>query len=196
MVKRKNNMQEMKRLIILEGLDRCGKSTQLEKLKNHFLNQNYKVNTYHAGRPKHPAKDYSVSYYIQQMYKIYDELIKDPNLIIILDRSFIGEIVWGDYRGYSGAESFIEIINCSVAEKLLNMAHIFIFKDELERLREREDGESMFSDSQVVDIIRKFEFACRLLKVKANFDSENVSYINLSEVGDETETFNYIIQQL
>jgi thymidylate kinase len=125
------------RIIILEGLDRCGKSTQAKMLWKWLAkNQPYNplVQLHYSG---YPTQDQSVLNY-NHMFEIIEDA---PWTNFILDRSHIGEMVYAPkYRGYSG-DYVLDI------EERYSLKDFFLFTfiDDVDNLLARDDGDSLSS---------------------------------------------------
>lgn len=95
-------------VIIVEGLDNTGKSTYINKLKEHLLSsenlQDNDVMIFHfnpiIGRTNEESANLTDEYNIAAAESILNCMRKDKHKYIILDRSWISEYVYGQiYRG-------------------------------------------------------------------------------------------------
>ena len=95
------------KVIIVEGLDNTGKSTYIDKLKEHLLSsenlQDTDVMVFHfkpiIGRTNEESANRTDEYNITAVESIINCMKKDKHKYIILDRSWISEFVYGQiYR--------------------------------------------------------------------------------------------------
>ena len=87
-------------VIIIEGPDRVGKDSLINRLSDHFNNQ---VKIIHAGIPT--SKDLYRYYYDGLLHDTLDAYYSHKFIAIIHNRSFYGEYVYGTkYRNESPAE--------------------------------------------------------------------------------------------
>lgn len=134
--------------IILEGLDRCGKSTQAEKLLS--VLHDLPVHTLHYSAPKGfkdkaEAKDWLTDQY-SSMFAMIAAMYGKAHFI--LDRSHVSEMVYAPmYRGYSGDYVLdIELAAWGMYPYTMSGVYLITFIDEPESLVAREDGLSFASD--------------------------------------------------
>ena len=155
-------------IYVIEGLDRCGKTTFIDILRSRIKNPNILV--IHSGKPPKDidAADWTLKYYNSLITKSM-ELAKS-GYDIILDRSWLGESVYGPlYRN-------IDIGLPKLEHKLLwneNLYRMVVFTDSVNNLLIREDGKSLSSS---VDMKEK-----EITGFKNAFDQSVISnkhYIN------------------
>lgn len=140
----------MNRLYIVEGQDRCGKSTLVNTLRSKLTNP--KTITIHSGKP---PKRVNVATWTKQHYKnLYqtiDILLLD-GYDIILDRSWLGELVYGPlYRGTSLTEKDMGISGIIPDFQTV----LVILTDDAASIAQRSDGESMSDDLYMLEQERK-----------------------------------------
>ena len=85
-------------IIVIEGPNRCGKSTQIANLKNYYECKGMRVHVIHYEHIHlNPEKVYTsdnmkdmafVRY--DDMLRLADEFAKDPHTVIIFDRAHLG----------------------------------------------------------------------------------------------------------
>lgn len=121
-----------KRIIILEGCDRTGKSTFIEYLANNLKKLGKTVLIFHL---LGPTKFQNLSFNnddksLIQLAKFDDEYTKfeemlnnNNNLIIILDRSHFSEIVWATYWNRTG-----KYTNYLISQEFINKHKNFFDK--------------------------------------------------------------------
>lgn len=152
-------------IYVVEGLDRCGKSTFINELKSK-LNNPFII---HCGKPPEHLKNnyyYNLYFYTDLLLMCINE--NNYGRDVILDRSWIGETVYGPlYRDVN--------IPLSSLEKHLpyNFDDIclIMFTDSPSRLIEREDGESHSSDIESkIKEIDLFHSAFNNTKIKNKMD--------------------------
>lgn len=192
-------------VIIVEGVDRTGKSTFIEKLRNKATT--HKIVHLHSVKPPQlkwspynningeKSREWSYNYNMQTMANV-NELIKD-NDIIILDRSYIGEYVYGDlyrnakYRNASLGEFEDRVSSTYPLLKIEDFVLVYL-TDSVENILAREDGKSHTNDAEYkLRELRKFKEAVSNSKI------ENKVYINWAKTPFTDNTFdkyiNYIL---
>lgn len=131
-------------VIIICGLDRCGKSTQIEKIRNYFSEKNIETNVIHYEQVNTTKEHQEAASRIRydDMLKTANELSKNKS-VMIYDRAHLGEYVYSPiYRNYSG-EYVFELEK--KYETVMDKAILFLFTDRPENLLSREDGLSFSS---------------------------------------------------
>ena len=139
-------------IIIVEGADRTGKGTFVETIRR--LSQSFKVVHLHSTKPPQltwtPYKNvntqkhriWAAQYYNNLINNVH--LLKEHNDIIILDRSYLGEYVYGPlYRNIN--YSTLELLHQEESYKLPDNTILVYLKDSAENLIDREDGNSHVS---------------------------------------------------
>lgn len=134
-------------VIIVEGPDRCGKGTFIESIKNTTLNSNV-IHIHSSAPPKSLDNNKKVLWSTEYNINLIDNvnILSKTNDIIILDRSYIGEYVYGTlYRnaGYT-EDDFIEFEKEYLDLDNINFS-LINFKDNVNDLITREDGKSASS---------------------------------------------------
>lgn len=133
-------------IVIIEGPNRVGKSTQIANLKNFYECKGMRVHVIHyehihldpekVYKPDN-MKDMAFVRY-DDMLHLADEFAKDPQTVIIFDRAHLGETVYGPkFRNYSG--DYVYDLELKYKDFLQN-AYEFVFVDSPEHLLSREDG--------------------------------------------------------
>lgn len=95
-------------IIIIEGADALGKSTQVQLIKNRFELEGKTVHILHYSNLKFSKNKDDILAASKNLYKsVFDLMINNefntPENILIFDRSYIGEVVYSPiYRNYSG----------------------------------------------------------------------------------------------
>lgn len=129
-------------LILIEGLERCGKTTMVNHLRSKIKNPKLIVN--HCAKPPkgltlQETREWSQRYYFELLVK-FDQL-SNEGWDIIMDRAHIGEYVYGHmYRGNSPndvimfwPEQFINISN----------TYLILLTDDPKNVHSRDDGMSL-----------------------------------------------------
>jgi len=177
-------------VIIFDGLDRTGKSTQIKLLMKYLIDDpTYVIHfTNIPGISSQQSKNYSKMLY-NDMFKFIEDNSKIYKRNIIFDRSHIGEYVYAPmYRNYIG--SFIYNIEKKYENTpIFKDIFLFVCVDEAENLLRREDGHSLSSNSSILKVheIKMFESAFNLSLIK------NKLLININNKSIET-VHNEIIQ--
>lgn len=134
--------------IILEGLDRVGKSTQAEKLLS--VLHDLPVHTLHYSSPKGFKDKLEAKAWLTRQYQTMFQLTASMygKAHFILDRSHVSEMVYAPmYRGYSGDYVLeIERDAWNFIPFVMNDTCLVTFVDEPEHLVAREDGLSFAAD--------------------------------------------------
>ena len=128
-------------IYVVEGLDRCGKSTFIDFLRSQIKNP--KIMVIHSGKPPKnvDVEKWTRSYYGNLMNEINDLSYKEFD--IILDRSWIGELVYGPI--YRNVHIKIHELECYIDTK---QCILLTFVDSAENALSRDDGLSMSTDYQ------------------------------------------------
>jgi len=134
------------KMIIIEGPDRTGKSTQINLLKEYFKDKNETFLDLHFGKPAQLDKKEMI-YTSKYMFKnTFEFALKSLKLQqnFIMDRFHIGEFVYAPlYRKYSG--KYVFNIEKGCIKKFTtewNSVFLIVFIDSPEHLIEKEDGNS------------------------------------------------------
>lgn len=127
-------------IYVIEGPDRCGKSTFINHLRNNILNPRQLI--IHSSKP---PKELFGDLLQRWTMIYYNELINNAIKLnnegfdIILDRSWISETVYGPlYRNLSLP---LNVLEHAIGENS-HMFKLCIFQDDPIKLLSREDGES------------------------------------------------------
>ena len=123
-------------IIIVEGLDRCGKSTIVEHIRKKIV-QTPKVLTIHSSSPPKGIEnqlEWAQRYY---NFLLWNSSLLSPNGVIIHDRSYLGEYVYGSlYRGLNCEWVFTEL----EPRILLQDVKLILCTDTIDNRLSREDG--------------------------------------------------------
>lgn len=182
-------------VVIIEGPNRTGKSTQIANLKNHYECKGMRVHVIHyehihlnSEKVYTPdnMKDMAFVRY-DDMLRLADEFANDPQTVIIFDRAHLGETVYGPkYRDYSG--DYVYDLELKYEDFLQN-AYEFVFVDTAEHLLSREDG---LSPTQGLED-KKYEVSA----FKVAFCKSNVVHKALIDIRDsDAEAVWKIIEEM
>jgi thymidylate kinase len=123
------------RIIIFEGMDCIGKTTMIENLVDCFSN----IETYHFGKPKGNTNDEKYFYQYGQFDMFYKtlEMFKDTDKTILLDRSHIGEYVWGPvFR--NKYPMYLPKLEDEILEKFGEHIHAFLlYSNDIDEIQKR-----------------------------------------------------------
>ena len=154
-------------IIIFEGLDRVGKSTQIKLLQKRLIDKPTHVIHYSAisGITPEQSQNYSEKLYRDMFDMMHDAHYRGRNLIF--DRSHLGEFVYAPiYRNYSGNYVF-EIENEYALNPFFNDIFLIVLIDEPESAISREDGNSFSTDITIKQLeISKFKLAYEYSSIK------------------------------
>lgn len=128
-------------LIIIDGLDRCGKSTFIEYLRSKYSDSCLMV--LHSTQPPknlENPKEYQLNHYKTQIQQI-KEIITDYEIPVIMDRFHLGEFVYGTL--YRNCEYLPEELQ--ELEKPLQSIKtaLYVFTDSTDNRLDRDDGKSL-----------------------------------------------------
>ena len=132
----------MKKLIIIEGNDNSGKDTLIHGLENHLNNKDCKV--YHSIAPKSKnPKDAAIEQW-NFFIKMIDDILIDKESVIILNRAWQGEYVYGClYRGRNENDVIkdIEYLD-KLTQEYMDVYYVQLIADPIV-LKNNEDGLSI-----------------------------------------------------
>lgn len=156
----------MQKYVIFEGLDRCGKDTQIGLIQKSFSSETFHVFHYSKIPLDTPEenREYSKRMYVD-MFEIMKEN-KDKNRNFIFNRSHLGESVYAPlYRNYLG--DYVFKIEEEYIEDLNNKLYLVVLVNDPLILISREDGDSLSKNEE--DILKEkqmFERAYEESKIK------------------------------
>lgn len=136
-------------IVIVEGPDRCGKGSFIEILRDNILSSKQIV--IHSGKPPTKVKDkqeWAMNYNLGLINNV--NLLSRINDAIILDRSYIGEYVYGPlYRNAEYTPNTFTDFEDKAIKYLLNTRHVVLvnFTDSVDNIISRDDGKSHTSDA-------------------------------------------------
>ena len=186
----------MKKLIIIEGNDNSGKDTLIERLKSHYNDKTIEV--FHCEAPK--SED-PVEAEIEQwdfFLDLLDNIFKSESEIIILNRAWYGEYVYGTlYRGRTKDSVLRDNLNLEILlnkgkqdHKIDSEYYIQLIADS-EVLKNNEDGLSISQGK-----LDKIENEKQLFIEMFNHSKINKVLVEVTENGNyrsKDSIFNQVI---
>lgn len=133
------------KFIIIEGMDRCGKDTQIGLIQKKFKDETFHV--FHYSKVPFKTQGDHIAYN-ERLYKdmflvMFESLGSNRNFIF--NRSHLGESVYAPkYRGYDG--DYVFDIERSYTETLKDQLMMIVLVNTPEILTKREDGQSLSSN--------------------------------------------------
>lgn len=137
----------MNKIYIVEGQDRCGKGTLIDILRKNITND--KILVIHSAKPPKDvgAMTWTINYY--KNLKATIKFLYGAGFDIILDRSWVGETVYGPiYRNVHIPLAELEL------EDFISQA-LIVLVDDASSIASRSDGLSMSEDLGALESERK-----------------------------------------
>lgn len=167
------NLRKTNKILIVEGLDRCGKGTFIKKYRS--LVDNFSTVRFHCDAPPSVIdKGLHVAWSMRHYNAVLGQarLMWNNSFDVIFDRSHIGEFVYGKlYRKYDPdwvfdchdkilmAEPRVDWYN----ENQVPKVEILVFTDSPESLWARDDGEGL--SSSLEDIKKEYTRWCECITI-------------------------------
>lgn len=176
-------------LLIVEGMDICGKSTLISNLrKYYFLSPNIVV--HHSSSPPKvdDPNEWEVEHY-SSLFRVYNKLVKQKNFTVLFDRFHLGSIVYGQKYRNMKPDDILE-----VDQKWLNGNYesaVILLTDNPEDVYQRDDGYSLEASIEDYEETQKSFINA--------FDSSrcpNKLHINISDNGGFENTFGTVTRFL
>jgi thymidylate kinase len=168
-------------LLIIEGLDRCGKSTLVEHLrKRYFTSPNILI--HHSSSPPkvEDPNAWEINHY-SSLFRTARDLVKFGGYDVIFDRFHLGAAVYGEkYRGANPADIY------ELDHKYLcnyTQAALILLTDNPEEIAARDDGDSLESSAK-----EYFETCSAFLEAYAVSSCMNKLHINITDNGGFVNT--------
>lgn len=179
----------MKKLIIVEGNDNSGKDTLINGLTNNY--KNYKV--YHSIAPKSKdPKDAAIEQW-NFFIKMVDNILVDKEEIIILNRAWQGEYVYGCLyrdRDENDVIKDIEFLD-KLTQEYMDVYYVQLIADPIV-LKNNEDGLSLSKGK-----LDKIEIEKKKFEDIYELSSLNKIKINVTENGnykDKIDILNKVLE--
>lgn len=151
-------MLHRRKIIIVEGMDNCGKDTQIKNIAEMFPDSYFHTLHYHAikSRSNEDARKMSEDTY-WEMFRILEQMY---DFDFILNRSHYGEYVYGKiYRGYQDPEYVLNLEQNLRWQSVLRDAVLITFvNSDVQSLISREDGESLSNGDPTLFAIEYHRF--------------------------------------
>jgi thymidylate kinase len=143
-------------ILIIEGMDRCGKSTLIANLRKHYFT-NPKLIVHHASAPPKGVADsnvWEVEHY-SETADTFHHLSAKEGYDVICDRFHLGAIVYGmRYRGLN-PYTIYSVDAHRVAKGHEKKIALVLLTDHTYAIMAREDGNSIESSAQEYDQTRE-----------------------------------------
>lgn len=141
-------------LILVEGLERCGKTTTVNYLRS--VIHNPKLIVHHSAKPpkgltRQESQTWSAVHYTEVTQKFSE--LSEKGWDVIMDRAHIGEYVYGHmYRGIGKNDRYI-----FDTEHFFNISdtYLVLLTDDPAQVHSREDGQSLSTNTDAITIERE-----------------------------------------
>lgn len=143
------------KIIIIEGTDRTGKDTLINELKNYF-NRTLII---HCGKPIGSTDNEKIifqnNFFNDHINKLTSNIYKDICDVVIFNRSWIGEYVYGQlYRNMTNTQASEFISNKDLLlnnNDKLDLYYIQLVNSSNKLIQDYDDGESLSNDSIMIN---------------------------------------------
>jgi thymidylate kinase len=179
-------------ILIIEGQDRCGKTTLINNLRKYYF-KNPKLIVHHSSAPPKSVMDpniWEINHYTE-VAKTFHILSGKEGYDIICDRFHLGAIVYGTrYRGLNPYTIYSIDAN-HIAKGYESKVALVLLTDYSKSIIEREDGKSIESsvseyDQTRDDFIRTFKHSAISYKI----------HINITDNGGLSNTYQTVVNFL
>ena len=169
-------------IYIVEGLERCGKTTTVNFLRS--VIQNPKLIVHHSAKPpsgltKEESQNWSTVHYTEVL-STFEDLSKKQGFDIIMDRGHLGEYVYGHmYRGNHKDDQYM-----FYGESFINLkdTYLILLTDNPSNVLSREDGQSLSTSEEKITLERnRFIEAFNRSRIQNKFHFDWTSHFNLSD---------------
>jgi dCMP deaminase len=172
-------------LIIFEGPDNVGKTTQINLLKKFFINKGFNVHNLHYSN----INTENIRIKSKSMYENAFKVFSSNSDIFISDRFHLGEYVYGQiYRNYKDADDIFEIEIPSIGNLLI------VLIDEPENLIKREDGQSfsikLENKIKEIELFKDAYEKSSLKKILINIKNLNIEQVH-TKITEFINTYFY-----
>jgi thymidylate kinase len=178
-------------VVLFDGLDNTGKTTQIQKLVSYFANKDAITTVCKYSKfdklDKTKEEKFSKRFYKDYFEKISnwpDKVTSDPAYVddnnLVLDRGHISEAVYASmYRTYSG--DYVWDLEKCLADKL--NTYLIILVDTVEKAVEREDGLSLSNgdagkiSEELAKFIEAYKKSCIPNKILININGFSIEEV-------------------
>jgi thymidylate kinase len=179
-------------ILIIEGMDRCGKSTLIANLRKHYFT-NPKLIVHHASSPPRGVEDsnaWEVKHY-SEVVDTFHHLSSKEGYDIICDRFHLGAIVYGmKYRGLDPYTIYKVDAEQVANGKEKSMAMVLL-TDNVDSVMSRDDGDSIEASAA------EFETTSVEFKRVFSYSSiKNKMHINITDNGGFENTLPAVVKFL
>ena len=134
--------------IIIDGLDRCGKSTQIKRMMKHFVDKPIQCLHYTAVPGLTPSEQ--TAFFKRTFTHMFTLILNNPNVVWILDRSHLGETVYAPiYRPEENPNYVWYYEGAFHIAKRDDIALIILYDSSFKNIIERDDGDSFSTDIEM-----------------------------------------------
>jgi len=145
-------------LLIIEGMDRCGKSTLVNQLRKNYFTSPTTIVHHSSSPPKvEDPNEWELDHY-RSLFMVFKDLVNKYNFDIILDRFHLGAAVYGEkYRGANSTPVYdLDYRHLSGYKN----AALILLTDKPSNIAARDDGDSLESSVEEYRLTaRAFEHA-------------------------------------
>lgn len=177
-------------ILIIEGMDRCGKSTLVEQLRKRYFLNNTRVLVHHSSSPPkvENPNEWEVHHYKSLLDASY-MLNYSHDFDVIYDRFHLGAIVYGKKYRNADPEDIYAIENMYIHPN--DEIALVLLTDHTSAILERDDDESLESSASEFDETRQsFEEAFKRSIIP------NKLHINITENGGFKNTYDTVTKFL
>lgn len=174
-------------VVIIEGVDRVGKSTQVKKIEEYYRNKGLVTHVIHysnpTGIPKEAVEEFSHRQY-NEIFRFINWGLTETNSVYIFDRCHLSEMVYAPmYRKYDGEYA----VKADVAFSGLLPIKLMLFTDNVENILKREDGASFSSvveekQKEIDTFDKAFEMSSILSKKRIDIRNKSEDEVFEKEV--------------
>lgn len=137
--------------IIVEGLDRCGKTTQIKRMMKYFMDKPIQCLHYTAIPGVTPSEQ--TEFFKKTFADMFALILGNKNKVWILDRSHLGETVYGPiYRPNEDINYVWYYEGAFHIKKREDIALIILYDSSFKNVTERDDGDSLSTN---LDMVKK-----------------------------------------
>lgn len=137
--------------IIVEGLDRVGKTTQIKRMMKYFMDKPIQCLHYTAIPGVTPSEQ--TEFFKKTFADMFALILGNKNKVWILDRSHLGETVYGPiYRPNEDINYVWYYEGAFHIKKREDIALIILYDSSFKNVTERDDGDSLSTN---LDMVKK-----------------------------------------